>query len=103
MPGGRECAALLSYPYDDTIIIYMIWRNFVPRTAGGTGRLRKKEMVCMKHKGIKAALIGAGALAAGAGAVAAAGFHTAVVRRDLTPEQEERHLESGSWREDKEE
>ena len=52
----------------------------------------------MKHKGIKAALIGAGALAAGAGAVAAAGFHTAVVRRDLTPEQEEARLEKSSWR-----
>ena len=45
----------------------------------------------------KAALAGAGALAAGLGAVAAAGFRTAVVRRDLTAEQERRHLESGAW------
>ena len=52
----------------------------------------------MKHKGVKAALAGAGALAAGLGAVAVAGFRTAVVRRDLTPEQERQHLERGSWR-----
>ena len=52
----------------------------------------------MKHKGIKAALVGAGVLAAGAGAVAMAGFRTAVVRRDLTPEQEEERLEKSSWR-----
>ena len=52
----------------------------------------------MKHKGIKTALAGAGALAAGLSAVAVAGFRTAVVRRDLTPEQERQHLERGSWR-----
>ena len=52
----------------------------------------------MKHKGVKAALAGAGALTAGLGAVAVAGFRTAVVRRDLTPEQERQHLERGSWR-----
>ena len=52
----------------------------------------------MKHKGIKTALEGAGALAAGLSAVAVAGFRTAVVRRDLTPEQERQHLERGSWR-----
>ena len=52
----------------------------------------------MKNKGIKAALVGAGMLAAGAGAVAMAGFRTAVVRRDLTPEQEEERLEKSSWR-----
>ena len=52
----------------------------------------------MKHKGIKTALAGAGALAAGLSAVAVAGFRTAVVRRDLTPEQEWQHLERGSWR-----
>ena len=46
----------------------------------------------MKHKGIKTALAGAGALAAGLSAVAVAGFRTAVVRRDLTPEQERQHL-----------
>ena len=52
----------------------------------------------MKHKCIKTALAGAGALAAGLSAVAVAGFRTAVVRRDLTPEQERQHLERGSWR-----
>ena len=52
----------------------------------------------MKHKGIKTALAGAGALAAGLSAVAVAGFRTAVVRRDLTPEQEEERLEKSSWR-----
>ena len=50
------------------------------------------------HKGVRPALTGAGMLAAGLGAVAVAGFRTAVVRRDLTPEQEQRHLENGSWR-----
>ena len=50
-----------------------------------------------QHTGVKAALLGAGALAAGLGAVALTGFRTAVVRRELTPEQEERHLENGSW------
>ena len=52
----------------------------------------------MKHKAIKPALAGAAALAAGLSAVAVAGFRTAVVRRDLTPEQERQHLERGSWR-----
>ena len=52
----------------------------------------------MKHKGTKTALAGPGALAAGLSAVAVAGFRTAVVRRDLTPEQERQHLERGSWR-----
>ena len=52
----------------------------------------------MKHRGSKAVLAGIGALTAGLGAIAAAGFATAVVRRDLTPEQEEQRLEKGSWR-----
>ena len=51
-----------------------------------------------KREPMKTALAAAGALTAGLGVIAAAGFHTAVVRRDLTQEQEERHLESGSWR-----
>lgn len=57
----------------------------------------------MKHKRMQTALAGAGALAAGLGAVAVAGFRTAVVRKELTPEQEAHHLATGSWKDHLEE